>query len=1362
MRRPSTLTLAMICGLFILTFGCDDEPNIGSFDVLVSVDREVDNAPATFTFSSQNNGPLEGAYTYLWQFGDGEESEEESPSHRYQLPGDYEVSLTLSEGSGAQGTGNVRVKVMPSVNLEVGSLNFSPMTTLSQGEEGLATWVFKQSAAAANNWRFGLYLVRAEEGSPLPIEATVEGINRDGVQQLTFTTYDQAELSEGALGATEETFELPFLIPAELESGDYYLAVIADDQSQVGEEDREDNLAFSAVPLRIRGVNDAGPDFSLCGLSVTSFEGIEGGQRPLIPLGEQLRAEVCIANLGDRPVIETPYAIYLSEDAGLDEGDLLLARGVEQAIGTEDRLNFEVLLDIPIETPPGVYRLLAIADPEESVLERREDNNLRVSPVPFELVEPGEVEGVDLVVTDVSVDRDRIYWGQSLSGTLSLTHRGDVDVSRLFVIRFNGLPVDMGLPPQQLPSLNVNGIEAGSTVELPFDLSVSPRIAEGRYRLQIEVDPTNSTNDVNPGNNRRSTPEVITLGGEPNFDPAAQSLSLSSTTVEAGQPFEVTLSVTNLGDDPTGNFSAAIYLSSDPLIGQGDVESMLFDVESLEGGESRDLSLSFMIPRSLDQAVSDWYVAARLDPQRALSGELSDENNTIFAENRLVVEGATGGCGEDGLEDNDTADRAVSIEIGELLNLGACDSADWYSVDQAIGQMLEITVTGVADESGEVILPTLALGDGSGAILEVAERREDQLVLVLPAKSQAARPYLRVTGGGASINYNLSVGQLSPDAEGAMMLSGLRGSPGVAEAGGPIEVDLTLTNLGLGTAAVGEVSLELVSDPSLTSPSLGELSFEGEGEEWVTPELGSGVSVQQSARFALPTPLSDGLYYIRASHSSLNNGEARFAWAVSPIRIDQAQACTADQFEPNGSPHEPDGVSIGAQGVNSGTFEELFACAGDDDWYRISLGEGDALSAEISFDRLSGDLDLELYAADGQTLIAESGSLQGRESVTVFRSTTATEYLLRVFLKSSDQVNVATEYTLTIDVGPSESCGDDGFEPNASADEAALLPDGPHDLVVCPGGEDWFRFQVPAGNVISYTVSVGFDDIELSLYDPNDMLVDSNNRRIYHEALLTGTYRLRVSPTQQVRPAPYTLIVSGVSGLDLAASDLRLTTDAGSVGTELYADVQIENRRGDVANDVLVRFVISEDLRISSNDPQLGERVIPEVPGAAIVDLRQRLTIPDGLAPGVYSVICELDPNLTLDDFNLSNNVTRSPFEVTEACIDDDERENEGPRTATELEWLSLDQDYEGVICALTEDWFVITVPAGAHTFTLSTPDADLDLSVYRASDQELLGASQSVDPFERVSVELSSETELYLQVDGFFNANGAYILSWE
>ena len=72
---------------------------------------------------------------------------------------------------------------------------------------------------------------------------------------------------------------------------------------------------------------------------------------------------------------------------------------------------------------------------------------------------------------------------------------------------------------------------------------------------------------------------------------------------------------------------------------------------------------------------------------------------------------------------------------------------------------------------------------------------------------------------------------------------------------------------------------------------------------------------------------------------------------------------------------------------------------------------------------------MELYEADGQTLIAQSESLQGQESVNIFRS--PTDYLLRVFLKSNDQVNLATEYTLAVEVGPSESCGDDGFEPTA-------------------------------------------------------------------------------------------------------------------------------------------------------------------------------------------------------------------------------------------------------------------------------------------------------------------------------------------
>ena len=1351
--NPRLILLLLIIAASTLFNGCDDEPAPVRFDVLVNVDQSEGNAPARFTFNAQNNGPLDGEYTYRWSFGDGEESELATPSHTYENAGEYEVTLKLSERSGSSGEGSISVQVLPPVNLAVSSLSFSPMTTLAPGREASASWSFNQSASAVASWQFGLYLV-ASDDEALSVEASPEGLSRAGIYELAVLS---AQGDGSDAGAREESFELAFIIPEDLMSGDYYLAVVADREGVVGEENREDNVAISLVPLRVRSALDSGPDLSLCALTVTSFNGVEAGQRPIVPRGDQLEVNLCVSNLGDRPLVDTPYAVYLSADATLDDDDLLLAQGVEQAIGPNDRVETTLLLDIPIDTPVGAYRLLGVADPEDQVLERSEDNNLRASPVSFELVEPGEVEGVDLVVTSLQTDRAQVFWGQALSGTIEITHRGDVDISRLFVVRFTGLPVDAGIPPQQLPSLNVSGIAAGQTLTLPFELTVSPRVPEGRYRLQVEVDPTNSTNDVNPGNNRRASPDILAIGGEPTFDPAARSLTLSQSEIEAGQSLNTTFTLVNLGDDPTGNFKVAFLISEDERLGD-DLELDLLDVESLDGGEERVLEVPLPIPRNLDQAVPSWKIAALIDPQRLLSGELSDENNWIFADEDLTVTGATGGCAEDSYEENDDASRAISLEVGDYMDLGACDDADWFSINVPRDQVLTVRVSRAGDPDGEELSPTLELGEGSGAVIRAAERRGEELVLVVPARDQLSRPYVKVTGGGGSVNYHLSISLDDPISSSNLALSEASVQPGVAGAGSFVEVGVTLTNLGSAAVDEGTLSAALVASPSAEAEDVGVLV---PVEMWNTPLISVGASVRLEMRFTLPADIPDGLYDLRLLHSSYDRDNQPLAWAVTALRIDEVQACTADRFEPNGSPHEVDGVTQGATSVGVGSFPELFTCVGDDDWYRITLDEGDALTAEITFDRLRGDLDLELYEADGQTLVAESTSLRGEESVTIFRSPTSTDYLLRVFLKPSDEVNLATEYQLEIDLGPSQTCGDDGFEPNASADEAALLPDGTHDLVVCPGGEDWFRFQIPAGNIVSYQVTTGFDDVEMSLFDPNDTLIESNNRRIAHEALLTGSYRLRVSPTNQERPAQYTIVVSGVSGLDLAVSDLRLTSPTGGPGAELYADVTLESRRGDRAEDVLVRFTLSEDLRVSRDDAFLGEQRISEIEGASSTEIRQRITIPIGAAPGLYSVICEVDPLLELDDFLLGNNITRVPFEVNAACIDDDDRENEGPRAATELTWSSLDATQSGVICALTEDWYLITAPSGQRTFTLDTPDGDLDLSVYQVSDQSLLGRSATEGSIEEITVDLNVDTQIYLRVDGFFTAQGSYTLTW-
>lgn len=42
--------------------------------------------------------------TYLWEFGDGDSSSEETPTHTYQTPGNYTLKVTLGLNNGNNAT----------------------------------------------------------------------------------------------------------------------------------------------------------------------------------------------------------------------------------------------------------------------------------------------------------------------------------------------------------------------------------------------------------------------------------------------------------------------------------------------------------------------------------------------------------------------------------------------------------------------------------------------------------------------------------------------------------------------------------------------------------------------------------------------------------------------------------------------------------------------------------------------------------------------------------------------------------------------------------------------------------------------------------------------------------------------------------------------------------------------------------------------------------------------------------------------------------------------------------------------------------------------------------------------------------
>ncbi|HZO16387.1 MAG TPA: PPC domain-containing protein, partial [Polyangiaceae bacterium] len=81
-------------------------------------------------------------------------------------------------------------------------------------------------------------------------------------------------------------------------------------------------------------------------------------------------------------------------------------------------------------------------------------------------------------------------------------------------------------------------------------------------------------------------------------------------------------------------------------------------------------------------------------------------------------------------------------------------------------------------------------------------------------------------------------------------------------------------------------------------------------------------------------------------------------------------ACADDAFEDNDAPGT-------AKSLASGTHAGLAVCCGDDDYYRVTVPSGVAVS--ISFDHDAGDLDLEIYS--GSTLVDTSDSVSDAESV---------------------------------------------------------------------------------------------------------------------------------------------------------------------------------------------------------------------------------------------------------------------------------------------------------------------------------------------------------------------------------------------
>lgn len=357
---------------------------------------------------------------------------------------------------------------------------------------------------------------------------------------------------------------------------------------------------------------------------------------------------------------------------------------------------------------------------------------------------------------------------------------------------------------------------------------------------------------------------------------------------------------------------------------------------------------------------------------------------------------------DDLYEQNDTLATASVVEPGAIAALRCGADVDFYALDVDPGDVLRATL----------------LHDGGPDALELTLLDSTNTTLATaPATGDASRTLEYTTAVGERLTWRVS-GAAPGDLAYTLRLERLNdqltcGDPDALEPNDapalatPSSVDAAWPALAACGADQDWWSLEVPDglqavveatfDPEAGNLDLVAYDVRGDG---AAESLGtSGVE-----RLVLPAEDADARYWVVAARADQEPLDLTYDLTV---RYEETRlACFEDEFEPNNS--DAEAPTIAADTYNLGF------CAGEEDWFVVTLGMFESITATIEFDGDAADLGLELIDPASffpiPTVSDEGGDVEEVTTISLFGG----PVFLRVFSTDPD---ASAPYTLTVEVG---------------------------------------------------------------------------------------------------------------------------------------------------------------------------------------------------------------------------------------------------------------------------------------------------------------------------------------------------------
>lgn len=205
--------------------------------------------------------------------------------------------------------------------------------------------------------------------------------------------------------------------------------------------------------------------------------------------------------------------------------------------------------------------------------------------------------------------------------------------------------------------------------------------------------------------------------------------------------------------------------------------------------------------------------------------------------------------------------------------------------------------------------------------------------------------------------------------------------------------------------------------------------------------------------------------------------------------------------------------------------------SGDGDWFQFTTSLAGEVTVQLDFEHDLGDVDLELYAANGDRL---GGSYSIGDSESITQNLAAGQYFIHAY-----GYNGATNPVYTLSVDAPSTPNPDLYEVNDTRTTATEIRDLSTSLsnlsIHSNTDQDWFKFTTTTVGTASNQVFIEFEhdlgDLQLQLYNSDGQAIASSNgagdtEQIALNGLAAGTYYARVRGVNASTNANYNLTLN--------------------------------------------------------------------------------------------------------------------------------------------------------------------------------------------------------------------------------------------